>query len=175
MLDADEVLNCPFFSSLLTSRPLHRRPFVGATAIGVVAGLGVMFGLIFLVSPRRAPPVTLQAEASAPPTVFQEEGLEIKVSVVNRGKQPARHVRIRLAGPEIRDLTLQAVEPQEVLEESTAQYVLALLGDIEPGESGSALFRFTSQRTGPLKLTAMITAANVPRPTTIPVESEVMP
>jgi hypothetical protein len=177
ILDADEVLNCAYFQTALTDRPLSRAlPLLRAISISVVLGLGLMLGLLRLVSPRRAPPpASLRTSVSAPATAFQEEGLEIKVLVRNEADQPAHDIRVILSGRSMRYLVCQAVDPAEAFEEATPQYVSAWLGDVEPGEIGAASFRFTSNTIGKLDLAAHITATNVSVPTKTPIECEVMP
>lgn len=176
VLDADEVLNCPLFSSLLVSRPLHKRPFVGATAVGLVAGLGLMLGLIFWFGPGKTPPqASLKVGVDVPPTAFQEQGLEVGVSVQNLAEKPAKDVRLVISGPGMSDFVCQYVNPPEAFEESAPRYTSARIGDVEPGQTTSVLFRFACHRTGRIRLTAMVTAANVPLPTKAPIDCELVP
>jgi hypothetical protein len=177
ILDADEVLNCPDFETTLAGRPPSRLvPILRTTLLSAALGLGFMLGLIRLVGPRKAPPPAfLRTSVTAPATVFQEEGLEIKMFVRNEAEQPASDIRVYISGRSMRQLICQSVEPAEAFEEATPQYACAWLGELGPGEIGTVSFRFSANVTGKLDLAARVTAANVSTPDTTPIECEIVP
>jgi hypothetical protein len=176
ILDADEALNCPRFSTRLTLGPSRSvLPYVRTTAIGLVVGLGLMLGLSRLVAPKPAPPVSFRTSVSAPDSVFSEDPIEIKVFALNESEKPAEDVRIFVAGRSVRQLTLQSVEPPECFEDATPQRVTAYLGELQPGDIGFIIFRFTASDAGELDLAAYVTATNLPAPEKTPISCEVVP
>ena len=177
VLDADEMLNCPYFASTLVSGgPSRARPLFRTLGVALLAGLVMAFVLWRLaVGPTPAAAATLKADVTAPTSAFQEEGLEITVNVINQADQPAREVLIRLAGPGMGALECQGVTPAECPVETGARHVLVLLGDLEPGQATAVSFRLAATHTGKQQLTTQVTAANVERPTLVPIECEIMP
>ncbi len=167
ILDADEALNCPQFSTRLTLGPRRSiLPLVRTVAIALVVGLGLLLGLSRLTAPKPKPPpeVSLRTSVTAPDSVFGEDPIEIKVFALNESEKPAEDVRISIGGRGVRRLTLQSVEPPECFEDATPQRVTAYLGELPSGEIGSVIFRFTASETGELDLGAFVTATNLPAP-----------
>lgn len=176
ILDPDEALNCPQFSTRLTLGPSRSLlPFVRTVAIGLVVGLGLMLGLSRLTAPRPPPEVSFRTSVSAPESVFGEDPIEIKVFALNESEKLAEEVRISIGGRGVRRLTLQSVEPPECFEDATPQRVTAYLGELQSGEIGSVIFRFTASDAGRLDLAAYVTATNLPAPEKAPISCEVVP
>jgi hypothetical protein len=180
VLDADEVLNCPEFSSTLTVGGPERGQLVRVlrtTLLSVVVGLAVMVGLTRFYRARSEPPpqVLLKASVRTPSVSFQDAGFDATVLVRNEAEYGARQVEVIISGRSVRHLTCDRVEPAEAFLEASRQSVRALLGDLQPGEIGSVLFHFTAQQAGELDLVALVTAANMEGSVRLPIEGEVVP
>lgn len=178
ILDADEALNCPQFSTLLTLKA--RRPFpllryARTAAIGLVIGAGLMLGLSRLTAPKPQAPVVFRTSVNAPETVFGEDPINVRVFAANQSEKPAQEVRVAIGGRDLRRLTVQSVDPPESFEEATPQLVTAYLGELQPGQIGSVAFRFTASETGELNLTIFVSAANLPVAERTAINCEVVP
>jgi len=177
VLDADEVLNCPEFTTLLAGRLPPTGPHVARTIIvAVVLAAAVLLLAARLLRPRELPPpAALRVSVSNPESSFREDRLEFKVLVLNQSNRPARDVRVYLTGSSMKDLLCEYVDPPESFEEATPQRACAWLGPLEPGQIGTILFRFRPNCTGTLHLAAFVTASNLEVPAQTPIKCEVMP
>jgi len=180
IVDADEALNCPDFTSTLVVGGAKRRWLVPVLRTGVIAalaGIAAFLGVVHLYRAftRPPPPVLLRASASAPAVSFLEAGFDVKVLVLNEAEHAARDVQIFIRGPTVAHLVCQSVDPPEAFVEASPQMVCGWLGDLPSGHIGSVSFRFMADEPGELKLVAQVTAANVPGPQRVPIEGEVVP
>ncbi|MBE9566934.1 MAG: hypothetical protein IMF16_09310 [Proteobacteria bacterium] len=178
ILDADAVLNCSEFSSLLVTGEsigwlTWRR--VWKTAALAVAVAAIFAGVRWFQAPRTAPPVLLKTSLRVPATSFQDEGFEVTVFVRNQADHPARSVEVLISGRSMNHLICQWVDPSEAFMEASSKSVRTLLGDLEPGEIRSVQLHFSATKPGELDLTAHITAANLETPARLRISSEVIP
>lgn len=175
IVDADAVLDCPEFSSLLARR---RLPYGGARAVlrtTLIAAVLVAsaFALKHLLEPAEAPLVLLRVSARAPESCFQEDGFPVQVFVSNQTQDVAQNVRVFLSGSGLRTLTCQSVTPSEAFLEETPTAVCAGMGNLRPGEIGTVEFHFVANQCGEVALTALVVADNLPAPTKLHIEGEV--
>ena len=180
VLDADEVLNCPEFSSTLVAGAPGRRRLLRVLRTALVAIVGtllLMLGAIRVYHrvTELPPPVLLRASVSAPAVSFQDDGFDVTVLVRNQAEHAARQVEVIISGRSMRHLTCDRVEPAEAFLGGSGQSVRALVGDLQPREIGSLLFHFTAQETGEMDLAAHVIAANVEGSVRVPIEGEVVP
>ena len=176
ILDADAVLDCPDFSSLLTGRKLlfpALRAVLRTTLIAVVL-IASAFVLKLLLEPAEPPPVLLKASARAPESCFQEDGFPVQVFVSNRTEQVAQNVRVFLSGSGLKTLTCQSVTPSEAFVEETDTAVCAGLGNLRPNEIRTVAFQFVANQCGEVSLTALVVADNLPTPTKLNIEGEIV-
>jgi hypothetical protein len=182
VLDADEMLNCPEFSSVLTERaagaagwkPAPRRLWVvvAAVVLSAVAAAVVIRALGLAPEAKWA---SVRAGVEAPESVIQDEGLTITVAVVNEGKEAVRDLRVIVAGRSLPWLVCQYVTPEEFFLDASPKAVSAALGDLAPGEIRTVGFRFLANRAGDVQLAAHVTGANLETPTTLAIECQVLP
>ena len=178
ILDADAVLNCSEFSSLLVTGEsigwlTWRR--LWKTAALAIAVAAIFVGVRWFQAPRTAPPVLLKTSLRVPATSFQDEGFEVTVLVRNQADHPARSVQVLVSGRSMNHLICQWVDPSEAFMEASSKSVRTLLGDLEPGEIRSVQLHFSATKPGELDLTAHITAANLETPARLRISSEVIP
>ena len=176
IVDADAVLDCPEFSSLLARRRLPYRigrATLRTTLIAVVL-IASAFVLRHLLEPAEAPPVLLRVNARAPESCFQEDGFPVQVFVANQTEEVAENVRVFLSGGGLRTLTCQSVTPSEAFLEETPTVVGAGIGNLRPGEIGTVEFHFVANQCGEVALTALVVADNLPTPTKLSIEGEVL-
>ena len=180
IVDPDEVLNCPDFTSTLVVGTAKRRWLVPVLRTGVIAalvGIGAFLGVVRLYRAFTQPPpsVLLRASASAPAVSFLDAGFAVKILVLNEAEHPARDVQVFIRGPTVAHLVCQSVDPPEAFVEASPQMVCGWLGDLAPGEIGSVEFQFVADEPGELQLVGQVTAANVPGPQRVPIEGEIVP
>jgi len=179
VLDADDVLNCPDFSSTLAAGAeagAARRPRSGALWLVGVALLVAAIAVSVLRRPAGEPaPGPLRVAVESPSSVMKDEGLDITVLVANRSEQPARDVKVIISGRSVASLVCQYVSPEEAFLEATPKVVTAALGDMDASAIQSVAFRFLPNRAGNVALTVLVTAANLDTPNRTPVECEVLP
>ncbi len=179
VLDADDVLNCPDFSStLVTGAEAGAASWLRPGTLWL-AGVGLV-ALAIAVSVARRPagepaPGPLRVAVESPASIMKDEGLDITVLVANRSEQPAREVKVIVSGKSVASLVFQYVTPEEAFLEATPKVVTAALGDMDASAIQSVAFRFLPSRAGNVVLTVVVTAANVDTPNRTPVECEVLP
>ena len=176
IIDADAVLDCPEFSSLLARR---RMPYRGARAVLRTTLIAVVliasaFALKHLLEPAEAPPVLLRVSARAPKSCFQEDGFPVQVFVANQTEEVAQNVRVFLSGSGLRILTCQSVTPSEAFLEETDTTVCAGLGNLSPGEIHTVEFQFVANQCGEVALTALVVADNLPVPAKLEINGEIL-
>jgi len=179
VIDADEVVNCPEFRSLLTSEGRRRawygpvRTFAITAALTLAAALGAIH---WAGGPKRVP-VTLpvSVSVSAPEMAMKEDGLDVTASVFNPTDRPAEGVEILITGRSLPWLICQSTNPPEAYLDSGGHSVSASFGDVPPGEQRIILFHFAPSRTGEVSLTANVTMKHVLGSSTESLESEIVP
>lgn len=176
IIDADAVLDCPEFSSLLARRrlPSHAARAVLRTTLIAVVLIASALALKHLLEPAEAPPVLLRTSARAPKSCFQEDGFPVQVFVSNRTGDVAQNVRVFLSGSGLRILTCQSVTPSEAFLEETDTAVCAGLGNLSPGEIRTVEFQFVANQCGEVALTALVVADNLPVPTKLEINGEIL-
>jgi len=179
VLDADEVLNCPDFSSALVNglSPLPRAgSFLTTVSLVGILALGALGAFLVIRSfTKETPSVTLRVVVDSPPSIIQDEPLQVTVMVANQGENPAQDVRVIISGRGIAYLVCQYVTPEECFLEATPKAVTAAFGDMAPGSMQSVAFRFLPTRACNLSLSAHVTAANTPLPAVSRIECQVLP
>jgi len=176
IVDADAVLDCPEFSSLLARRRLPFRAPRAALRTTLIAMVLIAsaFALRHLLEPAEAPPVLLRANARAPESCFQEDGFPVQVFVSNQTEDVAQNVRVFLSGSGLKTLTCQSVTPSEAFLEETPTAVCAGMGNLRPGEIGTVEFHFVANQCGEVALTALVVADNLPTPTRLDIQGEIL-
>jgi len=179
IIDADEVMNCPEFASVLAPHQPRRawyavgRTFAIATVLTLAAALAAIH---FVRGPKRVPLLLpVHVSISAPETVMQDEGLDVAATVFNPTDRPAQGVEILITGKGMAGLTCQYVRPPEAFLEAGPRSVSATFGEVPAGEQTSILFHFLTKRTGEVSLVASITVANHSGSTVETVQSEIVP
>jgi hypothetical protein len=180
IVDADEVLNCAEFASTLPAAgpPRRKARSLARTAAATAAlALAAMLGFIYLYRAKSVPvsEMPLRVRATVPQVSFQDDGLDIRVLVVNGAEYAAEGVTVVVRGPSMRYLVWQYTDPSEFHLEGTARAPQALLGDLAPRTVGSVLFHLRADRTGELDLTARATAANMEGAAAARIEGEIVP
>lgn len=182
VLDADEMLNCLEFSSVLTERaagpagwksaPRRLWVVLAAVVLSAAAAAGVIRALGPAPETKQA---SVRAGVEAPESIVQDEGLTVTVAVANEGQEAVRDLRVIVAGRSLPWLVCQYVTPEECFLDASPKAVSAALGDLPPGEIRTVAFRFLANRAGDLQLTAHVTGANLETPTKLPIECQVLP
>jgi hypothetical protein len=178
VLDADEVLNCPDFSSgLVVGAGAAARRFRPRLLwlVGVALLVGAMAVSLLRGPPGEPAASVLRVAVDSPSSIVEDEVLEITVLVSNLSKQPAREVKVIISGKSVASLVCQYVTPEEAFLEATPKVVTAALGDMDPGAIQSVTFRFLPRRSGNFELTVVVSAANLDIPNRTPVECQVLP
>jgi hypothetical protein len=180
IVDADEALNCAEFVSTLEAgaRPRRMAPSLARTAaVAAALGLAALLGLSYLYRERSMPGVgpPLRVRATVPEVSFQDDGLDVRVLVVNGAEYTAEGVTVVIRGPSIRYLVWQYTEPPEFHLAGPTRAPQALLGNLAPGEVCSVLFHLQADRAGELNLTARATAANIEGAAAARIEGEIVP
>jgi hypothetical protein len=179
IVDADAVLDCPDFSSLLVTAGLpsfFHRPLVRTTLLGLVLAVPVLLGLLRLLTPPPPPPpAAIKVSARATPASFLEDGFDVTVFVHNQADHPATEVRVFVSGRSMSHLICQYVDPPETFEDASPRATSAFLGDLQPGQIKSVQFHFRSTRASELALVTHVTAANLDVLTRVPLSCEVLP
>jgi hypothetical protein len=176
--DADEVLNCPMFSSRLPGLEARRHWYALSRTSIITIVLTLAVAMAVLNSMRRPAPTAalpLSVSMSAQETVVQDDGLEVAISVVNTGEEMAKGVEIGFTGRGMGGLECQSVTPQECFVAATPHSVRLSLGDVPPGEMRQASVHFACKRTGKLTLAASATMANSTASQVMTFDGEVIP
>jgi hypothetical protein len=179
-VDADEALNCAEFVSTLEAGARPRRmasSLARTAAVAAALGLTALLGLSYLYRERGMPGVgpPLRVRATVPEVSFQDDGLDVRILVVNGAEYTAEGVTVVIRGPSMRYLAWQYTEPPAFHLAGTTRAPQALLGDLAPGEVGSVLFHLQADRAGELNLTARATAANIEGAAAARIEGEIVP
>jgi hypothetical protein len=178
VVDADEVLDCPEFVSLLTSARAGRAWYLPARTYAIAAGLtlAAALGAIHMArGPQVTPSLPISASVSAPDLTMKEDGLDVTVMVFNPSDQPAEGVEVLITGKDISRLTCQSVIPPEAFLEVGPRRAAAAVGELLPGEQRSVTFHFAARRTGEVTLTASVTMAKAAGSIVKTVASEIIP
>ena len=179
IVDAGESLNCPDFTSILTTSAVrsHLWRLLRTAAIAVVLSLVVLLGAVRVYESvtRPPPPVYLRAKVSAPAETFRESGFDVKVLVLNEADCAAEDVQVFISGPTMPKLICQSVEPSDAFVEWTERTVCGWIGRLEPGEIGSVDFHFAAEEACEVELVAQVVAANLEGPEKIAIEGAILP
>jgi hypothetical protein len=177
VLDADEVLNCATFSSLLTGRGVSAG-LRWSTVLVVLAVAAAVFGV--LARSLRAPvgadaTTSLRTSVDVSPTAVQNESLKVTILVANQGDHLAQDVRAFISGRSLPSLVCEYTVPEEAFLEVSSNAVCALIGNIPAGEVRSVDFYFRATKCGDLKLAAHVGGENLQATSALPIECQVIP